>query len=324
MNLFGDVVKVSKEYDGIRQCMINKAILAVPSYGCSHYFNNGGCAMCGFNKVIKKFRFREFHSIAIMLLIKIFITNLEKLLKEEFIKIDLLAVFMAGSFLNEEELPIDAQEIIINFFCFSNIGEIEIETRAEYVIKNSRRLSNYIKMAKEKKIRVAIGLESSDDEIRNVQIRKNLSKKEYETAVNMIRRMGGNVNTYVLIGSPFLQEEEVITKTIESVKYAWNSGSNLVSLEAYCVQEGTRWKILYEKKQIKPPTLWNIIEIIEKINFFSPHWQLGEFFDWPQPLFVPRNCSKCTERIANVLVYLRASHDFTCLEQIQNCSCNRR
>ena len=110
-------------------------------------------------------------------------------------------------------------------------------------------------------------------------------------------------------------------RTIESAIYAWEAGSRKVNLEAYCVQEGTNWAKLYAKGYLKLPNLWNIIEIIKKIDAISQNWYLGEFADWPQPIAVPINCKKCTPRCINALSNLRKTHNINILQEIEKCSC---
>jgi radical SAM enzyme (TIGR01210 family) len=117
---------------------------------------------------------------------------------------------------------------------------------------------------------------------------------DYLAAIKAVKRAGAKVNTYILIGAPYLTEREIINRTTESVFFAWNSGSDIVSLETYCVQNGTPWHALHAGGKLVLPSLWSIVEIIKKIDCMSPGWYLGEFADWPKPVAVPVNCPRCT------------------------------
>jgi len=322
VNFFGsDILAVRRDYDVIEKKQVDRAILAVPSFGCVHYFKRGGCAMCGFNKEIEKYGLRNLHPLAIILLVHIFLIFLANKIKKERLSVDILAIFMAGSFLNEEELPLKAQNIIVDFFSKSNIKKIFIESRPEFVIKNKGRLESYIKKIAGKRMEIAIGLEAVDDKIRNGLIKKNITLRQYQQAIKTVNSINAIATTYVLVGAPFLNESEIIKSAVESAIFAWQSGSDMVNIEAYCVQEGTPWAELYKKGLLKLPSLWGIIEVIKKINEVSSAWYLGEFSDWPKPIAVPSNCEKCTDEVMGVLDQLRATCDVTVLYNLPKCSC---
>ena len=277
--------------------------------------------MCGFNKEIEKYKFREFSPLAIILLVKLFAFYAEAKTSQEELQTDVLIVFMAGSFINEEELPTKAGNIVVDFFIKSGYKKLVIESRAEYVITRQERLRRLVKSIGKKKIEVAIGLESSDDKIRNKYIKKALTRHEYLEAVRITKEVGAIVNTYVLIGSPFLSRKEIVKSAIESVLFAWQAGSNIVSLETYCVQAGTAWADLFNVGKLKVPTLWDIIEVIETINKVSPAWYLGKFSDRPEPIKVPENCSQCNTEVINSLTAVRKNHDVEMFKFLPDCKC---
>lgn len=320
--LFGEEMVVFRNYyDVVFEKPTAKAILALPSFGCAHYFKSGGCAMCGFNKEIEKYGFRRLHPTMIILLVKIFFLHLEKKLIEHSEPQEVLIIYMAGSFLNEEELPAKAQMQIVDFFIDSNFRRLAIETRPEYVIKYQDFLRRLVERTNGKEIEVYLGLESSDDRIRNKIIKKALTKKQYQEAIAVINKLGAIVNTYILIGVPGLDRETIVQKAIESVAFAWDSGSKVVSLETYCVQADTPWAKLYRTGELALPSLWDIIKVVKEINKISSCWYLGEFSDWPQPVATPKNCDFCTDKTLKSLADLRRSHELSVLEELPDCYC---
>ncbi len=321
VGLFGQAISFRTDYDPAEQKQVKKAILEIPSFGCTHYFKSGGCAMCGFNKEIEKYKFREFSPLAIILLVKLFTLYAEAKISQEESRIDVLIIFMGGSFINEEELPAKAGDIIVDFFIESDCKKLIIESRAEYVITRQTRLQQIVESAGKKKIEVAIGLESSNDKIRNKYIKKALTRHEYFEAVRIIKRVGAIVNTYVLIGSPFISRQEIVKSAIESVLFAWQAGSNVVSVETYCVQKGTAWADLFNAGKLKIPTLWDIIEVVKTINKVSPAWYLGKFSDRPEPIKVPENCLQCNAKVVNLLAAIRKNHDLREFGSLPDCKC---
>ena len=324
VNFFGEeILSIRQEYDVIEKEQINKAILAIPSFGCTHYFRNGGCAMCGFNQEIEKYHLRSLHPLAIVVLVKFYIFFLARKIKLEGLTINTLAIFMAGSFLNKNELPIKAQDLVVAFFIAGNSQKLLIESRPEYITRNKIRLKEYVHRAGIKKIEIAIGLEASDDEIRNGKIKKRMSKKQYYRALAAIKEINALSNTYILIGAPSLSERQMVSQAVNSVLFAWQAGSDIVSIETYCVQEATPWAKLYQIGELKLPTLWAIIEVITRIDKVSSAWSLGEFSDWPQPIAVPQNCHKCTDKVLEILSQLRITNDMNVLQLLPACSCQR-
>jgi radical SAM enzyme (TIGR01210 family) len=314
-----NIFVMRREFNPLEKRIENKLILPLPSFGCTHYFIKGGCKMCGFNEEIKKYHFRQFHPQILIVLTKLFLLYLGIVVSKT--KIDVLAVFMAGSFFNDEELPLPAQDMVLDFFRKKKIPRLLIESRAEYIISNQNRIKRVSQKLPDQKIEIAIGLEAVDEKIRNGLIRKDLDLETYRQAVLTAKSFGFIVSTYILIGAPYLSAEKIIQSSIQSSQFAWQAGSDLVNLEVYCVQEGTIWAHLYKKGLLKIPSLWQIIEIIKSINKISPYWCLGEFSDWPPPLAVPTSCSSCREQLKDVLAQIRLTHNMKILEFLPECSC---
>ena len=322
VRLFGeDFYSTRCDYDPAEKRKVKKLILAIPSFGCAHYFKRGGCAMCAFNKEIEDYRFRWMHPRMIFLLINALLSYLQVKIDKKEIKAEVLIVFMAGSFINEEELSVRAQEAVINFFLTSGFKKLAIESRSEYVLKNKQRIQEIMRKIHPLKLEVYLGLESANDKIRNQYVKKGLSKKEYERSVLFLKNLGVVVNTYILLGSPYLDRKEVIKESCKSAYYAWEAGSNVVSLETYCVQADTPWAKLYQEKKLRLLSLWDIITVLKKIDKVSPSWYLGKFADWPLPIAVPGSCEKCENNLTIMLKLLREDHDVTQFDSLLVCSC---
>ncbi len=323
IKLFGDgVFESRKDYDVYKKQVINKGILVIPSYGCAHYFNNGGCSMCGFCKEIEKYKFRHLHPKAITVLTKIFLIYLEQLIDSGKTKIDTLTIFMAGSFLNKEELSAEAQNEIIFFFAKKiDCQRLIIESRPEYIIKYEAELEKFKRIVGDKKIEISIGLESSNLITRNVLIKKGFSNEQYSESVKIAKKHGFIVNTYILIGVPDLSKKQIIDEPVESAKFALGKGSDIVSFETYCSQVDTPWAELYMEGRFESLDLWCIVEVILGIDAFSSNWYLGEFSDWPKPIAIPTNCDKCTNQVMMVLDDLRKTHNTKVLNNLPSCPC---
>lgn len=318
---FKQLCDIRYEYDIFAKKMVNRLILNIPSYGCSYYFEKGGCAMCGFNNEIKKYQLREYNSLAIKVLVYLILLLTEKKIEEKKIQVDTLMIFMAGSFVNEQELPLDVQNLIINFFRKSNIKNLYIELRPEFALNRRNRMEEIVDNIKPKKLQVAFGFESANDYVRNKLIQKGISKKTYIQAVKTLKPMDVNIFTYILIGAPFRSLVEIEEDAVASAIFAWESGSDVVNFEVYCVQAGTLWEKHYLKQELVVLSLWSIFRIIKRANGISKNWYLGSFSDSPKPIKVPENCSKCSKKAKEVFRKLTKYHDINLLNELPKCSC---
>ncbi len=326
-----EAIEQRVEYDPLKKKPVVKVILALPSFGCCHYFQRGGCAMCGFNREIEKYHFRWLHPWALVLLVKLFISNLAAYLSGQPAKsrppVFCLAVFMAGSFFCFKELPQAAQKIVIDYFLASGFQKLLLESRPEYIVKEKKYIQRLAKSIKNKgkELEVAIGLESADETVRNKYIRKNLRRQTYGQAIKILKSQEIIVNTYILIGAPFASELEIISLAVLSAQFAWQLGSDIVSFEAYCVQAGTKWADLYRQGKLILPSLWAILEIIRQVNKISANWFLGEFSDWPQPIARPDSCPRCAKYLLAVLGKLRSGRNLKDIlaGNFYYCACNK-
>lgn len=324
IGVFGtDILEIREDYDPASQSVANKAIIAMPSRGCAHYFKNGGCSMCGFNKEVEKYQFHFFHPAAILTLVKTFLAYTSYKIKSGKIPIDSMSIFMGGSFLNPEEMPLAAQEYVIDFFIRSGIRKIIIESRPEYVLSHKDKLLRYVECCQQKQIEVAIGLEAVDDEIRNQAIRKNITLPTYNEAIATLNQLGILASTYVLIGAPRQSRKQMVDSAVKTAIYAWQTGSDIVNIEAYCVQKNTPWAKLHQRGQICLPSLWNIVEVVARINKVSGNWYLGKFSDWPPPIAMPDSCPHCRSEVSQSLVEARMTHNLDVFKGLPDCSCNR-
>jgi len=322
LDILGDeLMSVRNDYDPIAKTLVNKIVLALPSFGCEHYFKNGGCGMCGFNNEIERYGFRNLHPWAIIFLVKLILTYFayEKFKLKE--KVNSLTIFMAGSFLNKNELPLVAQNIIFEVFRVSDIKKLIIESRPEYVISSQKRITDYHFDQYDKKLEIAIGLEAMDDVIRNSYINKNISLEVYRQAITAIKNSGAIAATYILIGAPYLSREEIIDSAVATARFAWQCGSDIVNLEAYSVQADTAWQNLYRQNKLAPPSLWTVAEVVKRIDKISSVWYLGEFSDWPEPIAKPTSCPICQNDFLKLLNRLRKEHDIKQLHNLPICSC---
>ena len=300
-------------YDFDEKKTVTRLILLLPGKGCAWAQKTGGCTMCGFSQRIKQIG-KQFTDKDLLALY----TITELLTIKD--KPSMLTIYNAGSFINDNEISPEVQKKICQKVeNHPTIKKLFIESRAEFVTETKiKTLKNILK---NKGLIIAIGLEAQDDKIRNIYIRKGLSKKSYEEAINTIRQNGIKSLTYIFIKPIYLNEREAIKEAINTAKYAFKTGTNEVAFESAFIQEGTLMEVLYQKGKFKPPWLWSIIEVIKRTNHLGPI-HLGGFEDEPPPIAIPSNCPQCSEKIRKTLQEYRETNNIKLFDNLR-CNCKK-
>jgi len=228
-----------------------------------------------------------------------------------------VSIFNAGSFFNERELSPHFTKWLLNYLSkFPSIERIMVESRCEFI--DSNKMEKSIRLLDGKELTIGIGLESQDDHIRNVLIRKGLSKRAFENTVSLIHNSGGTVMAYVFLKPVGLSEKKALNETIKTIEYALSVGVDEIEISCAFIQENTPMAAAYEKGEFAPPTLWSILKIIELVEKNSWPVCIGRFEDEPQPVAVPSNCPGCTDSISAAIEQYRQTRQ---LGKIPNCDC---
>ncbi len=244
--------------------------------------------------------------------------------KSEFAKIDfqktpILNLYNNGSFFNDNEIPAIARREM-----FNEIGRnpyikmLVIETRPEFITEQS--VDELKQLIPDKHVEIAIGLEVYDDTLRKICINKGFSLKQYRKAAGIVTSKVG-LRTYVMLKPPFLDERESIEQAVQTITYAFESGSTTVSLEACTVQDYTLVKHLYDLNYFRPPWLWSIVEVIKRTHHLGK-LVVGLFQFYPSPQKVPYNCDKCSERFIDALKNYNNTLDIRAFDGL-SCECSR-
>lgn len=292
-------------------------VVLLPGKGCAwvQQTNGEGCNMCGFKHILAKVNSEQFFS---SLMLESIVKDAIKDTIQK--KPEALVIYNGGSFLNPSEIFLEAQEKILEGVVrHPTIQSIIVESRPEFV--TAEKISRYVSILGTKKLKVAIGLECVDDELRRKFINKGFSKADYDYSGKMIIDNGGQLSTYVFVKPLGLADKDAIDEAIETAKYAFSRGSHVL-LSCAFIQEGTKMANCYHRKEYKPPWLWTIIEIVKRLhNLGQIH--IGSFHDEPQPVAIPQNygCG-CSEEVENALWRYNLTRDISLLKNL-SCKCQR-
>jgi radical SAM enzyme (TIGR01210 family) len=291
-----------------------RAVMFLQSNGCEWALKGGhGCTMCGHlarqirkqTTIPTKDYYRQFVS--------------------EFNAIDfkmhpLLNLYNNGSFLNDREIPAGARRMILRMIGRQpDIKMVVLETRPEFITRE--KIKEIKELLGDKYVELAMGLEIKDDFMRAVCVNKGFSRRQYKAAAGIITDTLG-LRTYVLLKPPFLTEKESILHAVETIKYAFELGSDTVSLESLTVQDYTLVKFLEDRGLFKPPWLWSIIEVIRATHHLGK-LIAGLFQFFPSPIKVPYNCDRCSQAVMETLREYNHTLDIRVFQGL-TCPCQTR
>lgn len=307
INLVGNAGKPSK-----------RLMIILLAKGCMWAKAGGPCTMCNYwilrdEKVNDKNLVTQFKA---------------EIGKHDFIKEDIreIAIFVSGSFLCENEISINAQNEILKLTAkIKTLDKVMVEGRAIYVDKN--RILQMKKILGKIKLEIGLGLESSNDFIRNVVINKGLSKTIFEKAVRIIGECKVSLLVYVLIKPPFITEREAIKDSIKTARYVFKLAQKYnipikVDLEPVHIKPATIVNDLYEKNEYSSPWLWSVIEVLKKISKhkYSQILLSTEGYEMYQK---PKNCPACQDKVVEAINKYNIKNDLSVFDGL-DCKCKNK
>jgi radical SAM enzyme (TIGR01210 family) len=224
-------------------------------------------------------------------------------------EVSVVKIYTSGSFLDPDEMPLQARDEILGRLQALGISRLVIESRPEYITAQSveaclSRLSTEF----------AIGLESSNDLIREKAIRKGFSFQDFVISSELVHRQGGRIKAYILLKPPLLTEGQALRDAI-ATGLAARPHADMLSLNLCNVQRNTVVERMWQREEFRPPWLWSALEVLEKV---------------PGPIVCdpvgagtrrgPHNCGECDERIASTIRDHALSQDVGPLRDL-DCSC---
>lgn len=292
-----------------------KAIVFIlPTKGCSWALSNsGGCSICGylydnpqhpdFEKIVKSVRG----------------ALKGKIQKDEKYSIKL---FTSGSFLDKKEVPTEFQIAILKEIAIYNqVEEIVIESRPEYISSNN--IDILSKVININKLEIAIGLESSNNEILRNSINKGFYWEDFEKAVKTSINAGARVKAYLLFKPPFVSEYDSTEDVLRSILKIVEIGVDTVSINSISIHRGTYLSDLFEKNHYRPPWLWSLFHLCKEIKTQFPKLRVICDIVAGGTKRGAHNCGSCDKNLLYIIKEFTLTQDVNILNQEIQCSCQK-
>lgn len=222
-------------------------------------FKSGGCTwsacrMCSY-------RHERYHEMSCEALLDHLRAQLAWVTKEyDPAEYRMVKIFTSGSFFDPQEVPPAFLADVAGAFR----GKLVIaETRPEFVTDETFRpfIETLDDGSWKTPLYCAIGLETSNDAIREKCINKGFTFSDFKNAANRAHAAGAGIKTYFLFKPLFLTEAEAVadmkTSMADTIPFA-----DMISMNPCTVQKKTELEFYWKRGAYRPPYLWSVLTLL--------------------------------------------------------------
>ena len=234
----------------------------------------------------------------------------------------LISVYNSGNWFANREIPPLARQSIYQAIACSQCEGVMVESLPQFVTPQlMEEARNHLS---DKRLIVAIGLQSADDTVRNVCVNTTCTKEQFERASHLLWQYGYTARAYLMVKPPFLTEREAVTDTVESIRYVAELGYKDVSICPTRIAPYTVASELAERGLYTPPSLWTIVDILKLAHSICDlRITCLDLDSKNSDTLYPRTCSSCTQRLLTSLQEYNLGHDLSTIAAL-NCSCRHK
>ena len=257
----------------------------------------GGCSMCSY---VQDSYIRE---ITPKNIINQFEFALTKKLDEINNSTDnyVIKLFNSGSFLDDNEISNEVRKHIFNKVVeIPQITEIVIESRVEYI--NEEKVKEIKDLSNGKYIEVAIGLESTDDHIRNNYVNKGLVFEDFLNAINLLKTYDLGIRVYLLLKPPFLNEQAAIDDCIKSIEDLIDLKVHTISINPVNIQKDSYVEYLWRQNRYRPPWYYSLFKVLREVLKNYTNIESIRLISDPSGAGTNRGIHNCLNKECNALM----------------------
>jgi len=227
---------------------------------------------------------------------------------------DFVKIYTSGSFLDPDEVPGSVQRKAVELF---GQGRLLVESRPEYVNRSS--MDELVSGTGS--LELALGLESSSNEVLKKSVRKGFAFKDYTRAATTAREAGARVRTYLILKPPFLTESGAVDDTVRSIKDA-SPYSDVISVNPVNIQARTITEHLWRHGMYATPWLWSVVDVLVKGSIHAKDVRLVSSPTAGGKSRGAHNCGRCDRRVMDSISRFSMEGDVGLLEDA-GCDCRR-
>ncbi|EKD93354.1 MAG: hypothetical protein ACD_28C00163G0005 [uncultured bacterium] len=238
---------------------------------------------------------------------------------------ELITIYNNGNFFFDNEIPAKVRHHIYGRMKKSKASLLVVESLPQFI--DDQKIKEAKQTMGDKKLSVLIGLQSSNQIIREVLINSPCTQFHFERAVELLVKNDYNASVFLMIKPPFLNEREAIEDAINSIEYVYGLGIKDIVLCPTRVAPGTVAYLLAQTGKFSPPRLWSILEILRRSRQLDlgrinlPRVALSELKkEKNKDSFCAENCNLCTEKIIKAIEKFNEKREFKALDSMA-CVC---
>lgn len=235
----------------------------------------------------------------------------------DFSKYNMLCLYNEGNFFNPDELPPRARRDILKIISQdSGIRTVILESLPEFITDSVLRETASI--LGDRHVEIGIGLESINPLIRSLCVNKSYTLDEFVRVVPLVKQYF-RVLAYILQKPCFVTERESIVDVVDTGRYAFRAGADVVSIEPVNLSDYNMSGVLHKLGLHRAPWLWSVVETVRALSAEGELRVGGDQFA-PTYLHHPHNCPSCTPFFKRALDDFNATLDPRPLESLA-CDC---
>ena len=174
-------------------------------------------------------------------------------------------IFTSGSVFDSREVPL---EVLDAFGAFFRGKPLVAESRCEYVTERAvSRLMESLDAGQPHPLTVAIGLETTNDFIREKSIDKGNTFEDFLRAAETAHDCGAAVKAYLMMKPLFLTEREAMEDMQKSIREV-SPYADMISMNLCTVQGKTELEQYWRRSAFRPPYLWSAVKVLLDADVF--------------------------------------------------------
>jgi radical SAM enzyme (TIGR01210 family) len=227
----------------------------------------------------------------------------------------MVKIFTSGSFFDPAEVPPAFRNEVASIFR----GKLVIaETRPEYVTNDA--FTPFIDALDDGSWKTplycAIGLETSNDLVREKCINKGFTFSDFKSAASVAHAAGAGVKAYLLFKPLFLTEREAVDDMRTTIRDIL-SFADLISMNPCTVQRNTELELYWKRGAYRPPYLWSVLTLLKESTLHMTCDPLGG-----GQKRGPHNCGTCDYEIVKGIRDYSLSADRDLIGALLDTTCN--
>lgn len=212
---------------------------------------NGACIMCDYGIASKNKPVREY------------LYEMDQAIKSCSDTIRFLMLCTNGSIFDENQVERELLEGAMDLAAKCAIPKIQLESH--YLDINIERLNMVKEKLKDKKVIIALGLETVNQEYQDLIIGKRIKLDDFEEKIALIKSFGFSIELNIMLGLPFLSPREQFMDALNTLKWVYSHQCRPV-LFPINIKPYTLLMEMYKTGRYGPVSHWLIFLLLEQLT----------------------------------------------------------